>query len=634
LSDQPDNAVFSRKIFSRLNFMGIGFTFLCAVTLISTSLPEARLVPGLLLLCFLPGFAVALFISSQNMFCLFQMIVFGFGVSLALACLEFFFVFYVFKTLSLIWLLFLLCFPAFVLFTVNLLRNRPAAHSLLPQKRLHPLFIFLIFFLAAVLRLTYLGYSDYQGDEAFYCLSNSVRVVQGDMEALIARQKPPTETILTTISYLLFNTYNEFYIRIPLCLTGLFCVLIFFLLARDMFGRFEAVAAGLLAAVNGYFVIFSRIVQYQAVVIFCSLFGILLLYQALQAKDPKISFKLCSWGVFFCAFGVFTHYDGFFVLPAATYLLFQKFKNHKLKTAWPQIVFIFSLFTAITASFYIPFLLHPQFSETANYYQQARFKCLLNFHADILLGLGSVYTPKIYLAFLGLSGLIYILRRPDSRTAVLALWFLFPFFFLMVFCSNPGTHIYNFFIPWCLAASAGLRKLYPSGFTPMNPYAKFYQGCILGLFSSLIAYSGFHIYDRFVKHDPEFLWSPAAKDIPHYGLFGFPYYRGWKTVGYLFRTGELSGVYTSNEKEKITNYYLRQNLEEVPDPDYFIYTWRAQSWRRIRIPQGYRPFANIRVGEKSAMFIYKYSPNAKLAIKNYDAGLYEKLYDQLDMRAP
>src|SRR5207237_4170647 len=88
-------------------------------------------------------------------------------------------------------------------------------------------------------------------------------------------------------------------------------VLAFYLVARRLLGTPGAVVAGLLMAANGYFLAFSRITQYQSLVLMLGMLG---LWCAIRWTQGGRS----HWPVLagaLVATAALAHYDALFFLP-------------------------------------------------------------------------------------------------------------------------------------------------------------------------------------------------------------------------------------------------------------------------------------------------------------------------------
>ncbi|MCK4471158.1 MAG: glycosyltransferase family 39 protein, partial [Anaerolineae bacterium] len=116
---------------------------------------------------------------------------------------------------------------------------------------------------AAFFRLPHLSYSEFQGDEAVVMM-RAARAILGDDAQLFYHQKGPAEVLLPMATWTLSGTINEWQARLPFAFAGLLGVVALYLLGRRWFNERNGQIAALLLAINGYFVGFGRVVQYQS----------------------------------------------------------------------------------------------------------------------------------------------------------------------------------------------------------------------------------------------------------------------------------------------------------------------------------------------------------------------------------
>ncbi|MBW1819707.1 MAG: hypothetical protein JRJ60_21415 [Deltaproteobacteria bacterium] len=138
----------------------------------------------------------------------------------------------------------------------------------------------------------------------------------------------------------------------------------------------------------------------------------------------------------------------------------------------------------------------------------------------------------------------------------------------------------------------------------------------------------------FLSHNPEYVWDGHLIEVPDKIFFGPPYGRGWKTAGALFRSGELKGTFHSNEKRKISQFYLRRYSRHKGYADYIIKTFNPQSWRYLYpIPSEFRLVAEIYSGNRPGIFIYGKGSGIEKP-RAYQAGDLEDLYHSFDKIKP
>ncbi|MCC7368566.1 MAG: glycosyltransferase family 39 protein [Chloroflexi bacterium] len=146
--------------------------------------------------------------------------------------------------------------------------------GLLPRWPAGLLPVLLLLLLAGALRLADLGWSEFQGDEARVVL-RAMAALQGADGALAAHRKVPGEILLAYLFAGSLGQIVESVARLPYAISGVGAVLAFYALARSLLGGPAGLAAGLLLAVNGYFVAFGRILQYDSLAFFLGIAGLL-----------------------------------------------------------------------------------------------------------------------------------------------------------------------------------------------------------------------------------------------------------------------------------------------------------------------------------------------------------------------
>ncbi len=209
------------------------------------------------------------------------------------------------------------------------------------------------------------------------------------------------------------------------------------------------------------------------------------------------------------------------------------------------------------------------------------------------------------------------------------LWLGVPGLFYIFFVALPLTHIYTAIPAWAMlaglalangtSASAGRyvqREQNDNNFAPMH---KTISRVAIACGVALYAVCGYYTVMVFVDHMPEYrrtfpqhkhplYWLPYD-EIPQEGLFGFPYRAGWKIVGHLMDTGELSGTYDSNEEHEITDFYTRQATRlSCASPEMYIIAANVQDEVPVRwdqIEAEYQPAVVVTANGQPKLTVYK-----------------------------
>jgi 4-amino-4-deoxy-L-arabinose transferase-like glycosyltransferase len=466
------------------------------------------------------------------------------------------------------------------------------------------------------LRLHNLGYSDFQGDEikALY-LPEEGRTFFG---YIMDQRKGPVQFIVTYVLKLFDPGYNyQFFLRLPFALAGILSVIFFFKLVKIHFGEKIAFYSSLFLATNGFFIAFSRIIQYQSFVI---LFMILCLYfLSLAVEKDSYKIKGIYFGLFFWAVSILSHYDGVFIAPFVLYLLIAWFKKVEISKNLKIGTFLISGFVslALLLSFYIPFVL--TLSDSTKEYWTGRITGEVSAKLSSSRYLITVYQPiyvvHIYTAlfilgalfvFLGLfskqilkvkklpvlirdffihsTDLMNNIQNNKIMVAFFILWIVIPTIFFEVFVYIPGTHIYNYLLPLLVIIAYGIVTLESLTFKIFEfQLVKIFN--FLGVFI-LFAFLFGQSYAVFNDNYREYPWEeedfliwrfPKPDTNYHLSLFGFPYYRDWEGVREFTKQHPDVQAYSTKENRSISYYYI-DLPKDIDRAGFYIYIKSPQSF--------------------------------------------------------
>ncbi len=487
--------------------------------------------------------------------------------------------------------------------------------------------LILILLLAASFRFVNLGYSEFQGDEALAMIS-AAEALEGHQDALFLRGKGPGEVLLPMALWRLTGTVNEPIARLPFAIAGLLMVLTTYLVGRRLWGERAGLAAAGLLALSGFMVGFSRIVQYQVLVVWMSALALLCAWE--WRTEGRARWSALA-GAFLGA-GLLAHYDALLVAPA---LLYVQIPNPKSQIPNPksQISSLLAaggaLFT-VAGLFYLPYLLDPQAVRTGSYLGDRIGGALLKNNLDSFLRFNVFYNSSYYVILTGvlvlgflvwalhkvpggrywLPGLAVIaalglILRPDAlrlfsldlaalpfafillgaflspamdvSQRVVVAWLAAPFLGYNFAVARPLTHIYTIVPAWTLLAGLTTARISSIKSKIPNPQSLLPATCYLLL---AILFSGY-LYTAYLRHDVEFwqdwpasrptlYWTPYDQ-LPPAGFFGFAHRTGWKEIGALYASGRLSGDYGSNEEPDVTVWYTRGASRACdPQPEYYF----------------------------------------------------------------
>ncbi len=365
-----------------------------------------------------------------------------------------------------------------------------------------------MFVVAGFLRLWNLGYSDYQGDE-IKALYNPKEA--SSIKFFLNQRKGPVQFAVTAILKNFSPDYrNRLLLRIPFAIAGFGSVVVFYYLAKVMFGEKNAFYSSAFFATNGFFIAFSRIVQYQSFVIFFGLLAVYLIYRAINhslSREPKdetlpelkdrqninpalgVNNSLLLMGFICWAVSILSHYDGIFFGPIIAGVLLANYIKQKTpqlrKSFLKSLILPILVFMILNGLFYIPFVLNLAKSTTdywagrisgsvsgkisSTRYLFSVYQPIYVLHIYTILGiLGFFLTVAIFFFNLTATGitklatrlpklavysakLVNLVRSHTHFSTVtlgaLLVWFALPFVALEAIISIPGTHIYTYLIP-------------------------------------------------------------------------------------------------------------------------------------------------------------------------------------------
>ena len=283
----------------------------------------------------------------------------------------------------------------------------------------------LVVILAALFRFINLGYSEFQGDEALALIA-AAEALEGHQDALFLRGKGPGEVLLPMALWRLTGTINEAVARLPFAIAGLLMVLTIYFLGRNLFssvGKEERlgqkaglIAAGLLA-LNGFMVGFSRIVQYQVLVVWMSGLALLCAWLWRNSKDPRTRHYWAGLTGAFLGAGLLAHYDAILVIPAIAFVFLSDLpqisrgtsrQTKNLRPLISGILFATGCLLLVAGLFYLPYALDPQATRTGDYLGDRIGDGLLKNNLEGFLHFNVFYNSSYYVILTGLLVLGYL----------------------------------------------------------------------------------------------------------------------------------------------------------------------------------------------------------------------------------
>ena len=512
--------------------------------------------------------------------------------------------------------------------------------------------LILILLGAAALRLLFLDYSHFQGDEIKALYPPGARFP----DFLLAQKKGPVQFLITRMVLALTGGYVEWQTRLPFSLASLLSVYVASRLVREEFGRQPALLGAALIGSCGLLVAFGRIVQYQAICMLLVLLAAHSLFRALRLGTPRLLYP----GLICYGLALLTHYDALTFAPTLALLLIIAAR----KRAKPGRGYFghFSLAGAIAlclvSLFYLPYVRQPFFPLISDYllHRVAAGQGMRTFTATYeLVGL---YLPPFYLLlaipFLVIGAIDAIRRRGMPEGLLIPLWFVTTFAFYMLPGGDPRSHVYNYFLPGLILVALGIDRvigpkvpliltlspdrergperdllspaggdtgrhpkrdlLSPAGGEDKGEGGSLAPALTAAAWAVILVCAGVTYY-MVVDHTVEHPWE--AKTVLGYelpnlvskrveGVFGFPYRRGLDQIGALVRSGRLQGSFNSNERDVMADYYF--HAPRSGRPDYYFFVLRPLSLDRelpAIVARSYRRIGTISERGRPSIEIYE-----------------------------
>ena len=250
--------------------------------------------------------------------------------------------------------------------------------------------------LGIFIRVQELGYSNLQGDEI-----NPLDYIYEEsfVRYIFAQKRGPLQYVINFVNTSLLGYINEAQIRLPYLIFALAAFISVYLLAKKLFGKRAALYALALMSINGLFVAFSRMAQYQAFLFFALTLSGLFFYRYFEEGRRKL--LITSAAVY--ALCLLAHYDALSMAPFFALFIVKRFlENRKeLKQLLKDSISFASIALVPNLLFYGAMRFNP-------YYEKVTSKYLGNrlLHGGVMprirdiMPIVSLYIPKHYLLVL------------------------------------------------------------------------------------------------------------------------------------------------------------------------------------------------------------------------------------------
>jgi len=277
--------------------------------------------------------------------------------------------------------------------------------------------LFLVIVFSIFVRFQGLGYSNFQGDEV-NPMDFLYEMKDGILPYLMSQKRGPVQYLVNMINVGVFGYHGEWQIRFPFFVFGTLALYTLFKLARRIFGDTSAFITVVFIAVNGLFIAFARITQYQSFMYFLIPVGVLLFIRALEKSDRK---RLLYSGLIM-SLAFLAHYDTLSVIPFFIAALIGHYyrdakgvlKNFFEKKRFVELIkhalTFFGAFFIPALAYYIPFYLNSSFEDsTSGYLTNRLFGGGFMPRTEITLKLITMYIPKFHIYILFVFAILAIL---------------------------------------------------------------------------------------------------------------------------------------------------------------------------------------------------------------------------------
>lgn len=269
-----------------------------------------------------------------------------------------------------------------------------------------------------------LGYSGFQGDEVnpmdfLYEMKNGV------LPYLLAQKRGPVQYIINMFNIGIFGYHSEWQVRFPFLLFGIGALFTIYKLTEKIFDdKNPALIAALLMAVNGLFIAFARITQYQSFMYFLIPIGVFVFINALKEKSSK----LFLYSGLIMSLALLAHYDTLSVVPffvVGFAGVFYREVSLEHSSHWRKLLveyikktgIFFSAMLIPALAYYVPFYLNQSFESTTSGYLENR---LLGGgfmpRTAITTKLLAMYIPEWFIYVMFVLGIVALLSKTSKIT--------------------------------------------------------------------------------------------------------------------------------------------------------------------------------------------------------------------------
>jgi 4-amino-4-deoxy-L-arabinose transferase-like glycosyltransferase len=261
--------------------------------------------------------------------------------------------------------------------------------------------------------------------------------------------KPPLHNWLVAISFMIFG-FTEFAARLPAALLGLGCVMVTYLMGRQIFGPRAAFLSAVVLATSAEYFVLSRVVVHDISLAFFMTVALALFYLGYNSEKHRRSLFLLGYAAM--GFSVLAKGPVGVLLPVTIIGLFLIFKKQlrflkEMQVAWGVLILL-----AVAAPWYI--LISLKDPDYASYFfikqnlgnffsREVRHPEPIYYYIPVLMGgmfPGSTFLPLALFRGFRARGTTY-----NDGTLFALIWFAAIFIFFSIASSKLGTYILPLF---------------------------------------------------------------------------------------------------------------------------------------------------------------------------------------------
>jgi len=423
--------------------------------------------------------------------------------------------------------------------------------------------VFLLLSLTVFLRFTKLGYSHFYGDE-----TKALTIYKSEsIESFLLKQRKGPVQFLTTFAVTKYiDNWDEGTVRMPFAFASTLGIVVLYLLLREKFGKWSAVAASFLYSLSGFSIAFGRTAQYQSILVLFGLLSLLFGVHAIKQITQKRKTLLYTLSGLSLSLSFLSHYDAvFFTLP----LLVLFYKN--IKSDYKNMFWFLVAFVIPVSIFYVPYIMGGHFEDQTVGYLKRRLSGKLPSSSYIT---SMLYHPSVVWFLFGLFSIVGFVKLKKQDKLLFLVWALVPLVLFEFVFSSPGTHIHNYILPLLILSGIGVVKLCKK---LSSIYIPAYS-VIIGIAFMCLIWISARTYVPGVNTG--YPWNSFGHFKKHYQLFmyGFPYNRGWDQVATYLNKADATSFY-SNDNITIGEYYTRLPADKGK-PHYYVSVINNQEFRR------------------------------------------------------